>query len=182
VPVHDMTTSANSIVGQPATGSHARCPTCGYGTVQPRPGAPAFIVHAASCPQDGGIRGRHVACDNRECRKVLDPMRVASNGAKTCDDRCRAAAWKARHNYGRHDAQAVSGRANGSQARRKPSGVQVSYRKAVAVLAAEVYENSDGFLSRERAARHAEHLLRLALSERQRKQLEDRESERGTNA
>jgi hypothetical protein len=120
-------------------------------------------------------------CRNPSCPRPtvpLDAERVRKNGATTCDDKCRAAAWKAEHGYGRHDG--VSGRANGSQARRKPSGVQVSYRKAVAVLAAEVYENSDGFLSRARAVRHAEHLLRPALSERQRKQLEDRESERGS--
>jgi hypothetical protein len=118
-------------------------------------------------------------CRNPSCPRPtvpLDPERVRKNGATTCDDKCRAAAWKAEHGYGRHDG--VSGRANGSQARRKRSGAQVSWGKAVAAFSA--YLQAVGY-DAEDAEVEAVRALRPALSERQRKQLEDRESERETN-
>jgi hypothetical protein len=217
VPVHDMTKAASSIIGKPAMGSHARCSDCGYGTVLDSCGA-AIIVHAANCP--GRCSDPYVACDNRDCRRVLDPARVASNGAKTCDDRCRAAAWKQRTGYGRNTVPSES-RSHGytgaicdgcggdvsqsgdvhsegcpvfsaqlaraievadeatARRRRKPSGVQVSYRKAVEALAGALMRHGEANdISEAREA--AVIVLRPALSERQRKQLEDRESERGS--
>jgi hypothetical protein len=180
MPVHDMTINARC-VGQVASEGTC-CRECGYGCPPSHPGTLSGIAHAASCTsaeaQSVRLHAGYVACDNQECRKVLDPARVASNGAKTCDDRCRAAAWKARHNYGRHNAQAVSGRANGSQARRKPSGAQVSYRKAAAAVSEFLQTQMDW--DAEDAEVEAREILKPVLSERQRKQLEDRESERGS--
>lgn len=50
-------------------------------------------------------------CANRECRKPLEASRVTKHGATTCDDKCRAAAWKAATNYGhRHSTLPVYGR------------------------------------------------------------------------
>jgi hypothetical protein len=147
------------LVGKTATGSHARCQTCGYGTVQAINGvSPAMVVHAASCPERGD--DRYVACDNRYCRKVLDPERVRVHGAKTCDDKCRGAAWKAKTGYGRPRR-----RANGRQ---KVSGLQLSYAKTER----ELIERLAHFPGGRRLIAEA---LRAALSERQRKQLEARQ-------
>lgn len=48
-------------------------------------------------------------------------------------DACRARAWKARRHYG--PQKPLGARSNGNAARSKPSGAQVSYRKAVGAAA-----------------------------------------------
>jgi hypothetical protein len=113
-------------------------------------------------------------CANPACRKVLDPVRVAKTGARVCNDRCRAAAWKTRVAYGRHD---VVSRANGSQARNKPSGAQVSYFKAREAIARRLGGPSwnENALSRNYWLCEASDALRPALSDRQRAQLDARE-------
>lgn len=168
-PVHDMTTRAWPI-GERATGLLARCPECGYGTVR-RAGAAAILVHAASCPSEEAdcvrAAGGYLACDWTGCKAVLDPARVSGYGAKTCNSKHRAAAWKQREGYGR--------RANGTPRPRKRSGLQVSHKRAVVAFS--------GFLQRElgwdaeESEQTAERVLRPALSERQRTQLEARDSE-----
>jgi hypothetical protein len=231
VPVHDMTKAASSIIGQSVpygpSDAGSFCGECGYGAMSS--GAGVFLVHAAGCPKVSRARAAaspflpdgavcYVACDNRDCRKVLDPVRVASNGAKTCDDRCRAAAWKQRTGYGRNTdpaetrshgytgsicdgcggdvsqsgdvhsedcpvfsaqlARAIAvADATTPRRRRKPSGAQVAWGKAVAAVSA--YLQAVGY-DAEDAEAEAVRALRPALSERQRKQLEDRESERGS--
>lgn len=96
-------------------------------------------------------------------------MRVQSYGAKTCNDRCRAAAWKAARNYGPHPAR------NGR--RLDTSGLQVSYRKAVYALAdvLAVLDDPNDPDSHDRALQAAERILRPALSVRQRAKLDQRE-------
>lgn len=171
MPVTVMTAGNDVVVGRPATGSHAWCPSCGYGTVLDGAGA-AILVHAASCPERRDEQ--YVGCDNADCRKVLDPKRVRVHGAKTCDDKCRAAAWKQKTGYGRPRK-----RANGKQ---KASGLQLSYRKAQAALVDHLLGSSlDGVDWAEAAAARAcaltmaAEILRPALSEKQRKQLEARQ-------
>src|SRR3978361_866081 len=171
MPVHDMTRAASSIVGLPATGKHARCPECRYGTVTGAFGA-AILVDAASCPARVGTE-LFVACDWSGCKAVLHPVRVAATGAKTCNELHRGRAWKERTRYGRHDAVVVRGRANGPHARKKPSGLQVSWGKAVEALA-------DHFMLFEEvtpktARLMADEILRPALSDRQRALLDARE-------
>lgn len=76
-------------------------------------------------------------CDNPACRKPLAPERVEKHDAKSCDSACRSAAWKARTGY-RHPSRrnAAERPQNGSQPRSRPrSGLQVSYQRAVEVLA-----------------------------------------------
>jgi hypothetical protein len=103
----------------------------------------------------------------------LDPERVR-HGAETCNDKCRAAAWKAEHRYGRHDQ--VAGRANASTGTRKRSGLQVSYRRASALLAEWLHDNypRDDVDEMDRWDALAEAILRPAMSERQLKQLDSR--------
>lgn len=112
-------------------------------------------------------------CANPECRRPLDPERVARYGARVCDAACRAAAFRARHGIRR--VKAGSGapvarepRANGS--RSGPSGLQVSFRRAVRELAAVA---PVGLTSTE-AERWAAQRLAPALSDRQRARLEAR--------
>jgi hypothetical protein len=169
MPVHTMTRAADRIVGKPVQGSAARCQTCGYTTVIGPSTGCAMQVHAASCPERGD--DRYVACDNIDCRKVLDPDRVQRRKAKTCDDVCRAAAWKQRHNYGRHDPP--QSRTNGKP---RTSGLQVSYRRALTEISAGLQANG---WDAEDADDAAGRWLRWAMSARQRKQLETRE-QRGT--
>jgi len=103
-------------------------------------------------------------CENPDCEATLDPTRVR-HGARTCNDRCRAKAWKSRTNYGQHR----QARANGP---RKPSGLQVSFYKAVDVLAANLvfWLPADSSPDAE-----AEKILRAALSDRQRARLQERQ-------
>jgi hypothetical protein len=105
-------------------------------------------------------------CANPACRKELDPERVRKYGARTCNGRCRAAAWKTSVGYGR------PARANGPVGRRKESGVQASYRRAVASLSA--WLQAQGW-DAEDAETEAARVLRPALSDRQRAQLDARE-------
>lgn len=77
-------------------------------------------------------------CANPECPNPIDPERVRRYDAKTCDAACRAAAFRARHGIrrvsdGAEPVVASKPRANGS--RSGPSGAQVSFRRAVGVVA-----------------------------------------------
>lgn len=104
---------------------------------------------------------------------MLTVERVA-HGARYCDARCRAAAFRARNGYlplsaGGPRPVRAEGRANAS--RGKPSGRQVSFRRAVNVLAAELAQlRRFGFaqLCDETEGEWAERVLAGALSERQR--------------
>jgi hypothetical protein len=167
-----------SIVGQPATGGlpEGGCPSCGYGYVE---GHGFGFVHAADCKYATGFGSPYVACRNRDCKRVLDPVRVASYGAMTCASggRCRAAAWRQATGYGRHDGpqEPREARTNGSPAKRpRASGQQIAYGRAVDALTSYLHQTMHHELARERA----EHILRGALSERQRQQLQQREETR----
>ena len=118
-------------------------------------------------------------CENPECGAVLDPERAA-RGAKTCDPRCRAAAFRARHGYRRVSdggpvPVAPTGRSHAS--RSKPSGAQVSYFKTVNVLAAELARLRRyglGQLDGETDHEWARRVLGDALPEKQRERLRGR--------
>lgn len=173
--VHDMTKAASTIVGLPAIGRDARCSECGYGTVRAPGSVASILVHSARCPlvverqSEGLPLPPFLACRWTECKRVLDPARVA-HGATACDEKHKTAAWKIEARYGRHDAVAVSARANGSQHRKKPSGLQVSHGKAREELLARLWHFPDG-------ERLVDEALRAALSDRQRAQLDAKEQE-----
>jgi hypothetical protein len=94
--------------------------------------------------------------------------------ARFVDSAHRAAAWKARNNYGRHEPQPQhAARSNGQRSRVKPSGLQVSYRKVLATLTEELTRLG----ARDPAARAA-HVLRPALSDRQQAMLDARNAGR----
>lgn len=142
----------------------ARCLDCKSSSV----GNPAVIVHTFSCPNRR--EGDPARCDY--CRAVLPHDEVVRYGKKTCDQVCRAAAWKERVGYGRLDRPVASqARANG---RPKPSGAQVSYRKAVEVLADELRKLNPKLAHPNAARQYAEMVLRDALPVRQRERLEAR--------
>lgn len=110
-------------------------------------------------------------CENPNCGKPLDPERVKKKGARTCDDACRAAAWKARVGYGRKDRPvARKTRANGKP--RKPE-MRVSYHKAVdaACGALATYVMAQG-CSEEDAREEIAEAIADALTPRQRAALE----------
>jgi hypothetical protein len=90
--------------------------------------------------------------------------------ARFMDAAHRAAAWKARNNYGRHDLQPQRvPRSNGRPARSKPSGLQLSYRKVLATLTDELER-----LGARDPEGQAQHVLRPALSEKQQAMLDQR--------
>lgn len=109
-------------------------------------------------------------CANAACGKVIDPVRVAAHNTRFCDDRCRAAAWKRRTGYGRATPPA----------RPRASGIQLSYRKASDELTVALADGRYGWSVEglQRAREHANAILRPALSDRQRAQLDARESSR----
>jgi hypothetical protein len=126
----------------------ARCNTC-WGETD---GSASGIVHAYSCPQ----------------RQEGEPAR--------CDySKCRAAHWKESTGYG-HQAGLRASR-NRSHGRRKPGGIQLSYRKSAAELAK--YLANAGGLAPRRAEHQAEEILRKALPPRQLIRLEEIEARRG---
>lgn len=90
------------------------------------------------------------------CRGRFTPKR---SHAIYCSDRCRAAAWKGKP----HEPAETAG-----ERVPRPGGAQISYRKAVAVVAQALSQYSylggemDGFVT------DAENVLRDALPERQR--------------
>jgi hypothetical protein len=136
-------------------------------------GRMAMVFHAARCPErpEGQPEDR---CQNVACWRVLDPVRAA-HGAKSCDSRCRAAAWKQRTGYGRGDSRpapvvAREGRSHAS--RSGPSGLTVSYRKAVGVVT-DLLVHEAGWDAGP-AEGVAEAWLRGALSEGQRARLDAR--------
>jgi len=128
-------------------------------------------------------------CANLDCRKPLAADRVVRHGATACDAKCRAAAWKARERYGRHpgpiprtaNGDAQEGRANGH--RRKASGLQVSYRKALDNIAGSLAQAADHDGHRDPEAATAaimgvvEHAMRESLSDKQRARLGERTQE-----
>ena len=116
----------------------------------------------------------------------------APSGSRTCECGCgesmdgrhakarfvdaahRAAAWKARNNYGRHEPQPQrQTRSNGRPTRVKPSGLQVSYRRVLATLTDELTRLG----ARDPEARAAQ-VLQPALSDRQQAILETRNAGR----
>jgi hypothetical protein len=154
----------------------AYCEECGAPGVS-EDGRMAVVFHAAGCSARPLSQG-HDRCQHVGCWAVLHPERAA-RGAKTCDARCRAAAWKARTGYGRPGGRSAAvvvseGRshASGGGARPASSGLQVSYRKAVAVVT-DLLACEAGFDSGE-AGELAEYWLRSALSEAQRARLDAR--------
>lgn len=104
-------------------------------------------------------------CANKNCGASLDGMRAS---ARYCSAGCRTAGWKDRK--GITGYRAVKASLNG---RRKPSGMQISYRKAVEALARRLA--ALGPLGPDDALTAAERVLRPALSDRQRELLEQRE-------
>lgn len=129
-------------------------------------------------------------CANPECPRVLDAGRVVKHGATTCDDKCRARAWKLRTGYGRHDnpnlqgegKERQEGRANVSQRRKRSpasGGVTLSYRRAVAAVAYaftdEAQETQSWVDDDEGRKALAESILRSALSDKQRARLDAKE-------
>lgn len=107
------------------------------------------------CLRDGCMNG------------ILDKQATA----RFCSDSCRVAQWKADH---------LRGRQNGAERRRGgPSGLQVTYRKAVNVAAQLVFANSwgthpDEGLTYGEAHDLADEFMREALSPAQRARLEAR--------
>lgn len=74
----------------------------------------------------------YMICAAPDCNTVIDPERW-DRGKRTCDSKCRAAAFRARHGYRRVSdggpvPVASEGRSHGSSG---PSGKQLSFRKAV---------------------------------------------------
>jgi hypothetical protein len=115
------------------------------------------MEHAATC---------ELAVTRRWCEWCGGPMKEnAPSHARTCKDRCRAAMWKWEKGYG-----TAAPRGSVRTGRAKPSGLQVSYRKAVAAVAAHL--QSANRCSDQVAQLNAEHLLSTALSEKQRARLD----------
>ena len=103
-------------------------------------------------------------------RELPEGMRV---NARFCDARCRRMGWADRTGYVRGNAgERLPRRHSG------PSGLQVSYRKAVAVMqdTLERWLVEDGYRGDivGFARAHAEGAMREALSASQRARLEDR--------
>jgi hypothetical protein len=87
--------------------------------------------------------------------------------ARFTDAAHRAAAWKARNNYGRHTPeQGPAVRTNARPARAPRSGLQLSYRKVLATLTDELAR-----LGARDPEGRAQHVLRPALSEKQQQRL-----------
>lgn len=148
------------------------CGDCGARPARVREaGWEKVLIHAFSCPQRR--EGDQARCDNPECRLVLDHEKVVATGKKTCDDRCRAKAWKGANGYGHRDP-ARRPAPPVRTASRKTSGLQVSYRKAVGGCVAALVECG---IDREEAELLAEKHMRSALSAKQLATLEERETE-----
>lgn len=128
-------------------------------------------------------------CQHPDCDHGMEGRHPA---ARFCSDACRAAAWKLRTGYGRHDrvvpyddrpadeARALPrrARANGRPAtRRKPSGLQVSYRKAIDVLADYLRASEDALELTQDPRDEAEAILCDALSDKQRARLDAQREE-----
>jgi hypothetical protein len=107
-------------------------------------------------------------CAHEGCSTVLAGARPE---AVYCSAACRTAAWRARSGY---RIPTLSEQRKPSQnGRAKPSGLQVSYRKAVDQVA-DMLERS--FIEKPcNARRLAEGAVKAALSERQRAILAERE-------
>lgn len=90
------------------------------------------------------------------------PFRSSRSEARYCSDRCRTRDWKRKAFYGR----ARSVRTDGSSR----SGPQLSYRRAIDVLAARM--DQDRILSEVTARGYLERALLDALPARQRERLE----------
>ena len=156
----------------------AYCGECGAPAVE-RDGVSAWVFHTRDCSQLSAGQ-KHYRCQNPVCWEKLDDERVKKHNAKTCNDACRAAAWKARTGYGRPPnpsqgsggSKHLGGRANG---RRKASGIQIGYRKTVDWLA-DFLVMHHGFSEGASARLEAEHLLRPLLSEKQRATLGARDA------
>jgi hypothetical protein len=112
-------------------------------------------------------------CKAPDCDKVVDPKRVELYGAETCDPICRAKAWKADTGYGHQDPARRPSPAVRT-ASRKPSGLQVSYRKAVEGCVEALRECG---VDLDEAELIAEKRMRSALSAKQLAKLEAREQE-----
>lgn len=121
----------------------------------------------------------HRICEAPDCDNEIDPELVRKHDKKTCNDSCRAKAWKARVRYGHHPdpiahPDAGSGREGRANARRaKPAGLQVSYRRAVGEVAVCLHALYG--IAEDRAAEDAREMMRGALSEKQRARLDDME-------
>lgn len=127
------------------------------------------VVHAFSCSQRA--EGDPARCDYSKCRLPLLHDKVVKDGKKTCDTPCRNAAWKERTGYG-HQAGRSMPSAPVRTASRKPSGLQVSYRKSVEGCIEALAEV--GVLGDE-AELIAEKRMRAKLSAKQRARLEESE-------
>jgi hypothetical protein len=112
-----------------AGGVTAACPDCGGESAVI--GGLSGIVHAFSCKHRH--EGDPARCDYSKCRSPLPHDKVVKDGKKTCDEICRAKAWKERVGYGRLDQATLPSPPvrTPSHGKRKGSGRQVSYLKAV---------------------------------------------------
>lgn len=100
------------------------------------------------------------------CGRSLEGRRPE---ARYATDKCRARHWKLRTGYGRADQQ--KGVRTAEAPRSGPSGLQVSYRKAVKRVAELLAVN--GWVQRRDAEHVATLTLRAALPDRQRERLEE---------
>lgn len=136
-------------------------------------GAVLYVSHHATCPSAdrhrclSGAGVAAVKCAGPDCDITLSAVSIA-HGARYCDARCRAAAFRARNGYlplsaGGPRPVAREGRANGS--RSKPSGRQIAYGKAVAATAGLLVLHAGW--SPGAAQAEAEAWMRSALPERQ---------------
>lgn len=122
-------------------------------------GGPAVMRHGPNCSER--------VCEGPGCTVSMAGRHPS---ARFHSDACRARAWKERTGYGRPGPR--KGRANGQP---KPSGLQVSYRRAVTAVA-DYLAAQDGHAETLPVYQPtAESILRPALSVRQRARLEARE-------
>lgn len=70
-------------------------------------------------------------CENDGCNESLAGRDAA---ARFCSDRCRAAHWKAAHNYGRHDPP----RGRARHAKKRPPEPRINYTKALEAIGDEL--------------------------------------------
>ncbi len=107
-----------------------------------------------------------------------EPLTSRHANARYCSDACKSAAYKARTGYALHATRTPCQTRKSSGG---PSGLQVSYRKAVEVVADFL---TGPRLPREGAERVAACLLTQALSDKQRARLQARliESSTGVSA